>query len=431
MLGRLLALVVSPFSGPIGAAAETPPDLSSIRSAVVIVLAKGVLIKLGNAPAATQGTGFFISKDGFLVTSYHLRTELGEVDDSTVAYEIHFGPTSSDVVQAAPVYVNPMADLMVLYASVADRNVQILAPASRTGIVPGSTPIYTVGYPAGYQYSVDTGIIKSWGSIDPIPIWTTNLTFKSGQSGSPIVLSNLHVLAIAKANDVNANSIGLVVSSRLIPDNYWDGTVGLTPAVAATLASGDTRSLPRINVAAVAANAPATKRKEVFTLENSLCEGSTTKSYRVTATPGWEIDPNSVKVEMLAFTGVSAHYAISERNGNGFTVSAELQNIGQCVHVLNTTIDAGVAAKFTGQLTYDEHPKTPEATFVAVSSAAAIGNVHTPLPNVPLNQLKFSVAKPSGEVVPFTPVAGELSKKNGVLTLDNLMVEKRIANLFN
>src|SRR5258708_5367639 len=71
--------------------AQVEPDLSSLRGAVVIVLVKGIVPSLGNAPVASQGTGFFISKDGFLVTANHLHSDLGKVDETSVTYELHFG----------------------------------------------------------------------------------------------------------------------------------------------------------------------------------------------------------------------------------------------------------------------------------------------------------------------------------------------------
>ena len=426
IMGALLGVVMAT-----PAQADTLPDLASIRGSIVIVLAKGVLTKLGNAPAATQGTGFFIGKAGFLVTSNHLRTELGDVDDATVTYEIHFGTTTADVVQAIPVFVNPVADVMVLYASVADRNVPVLAPATHPGVPALGTSVYTVGYPAGYQYSVDAGVIKSSGPIDPVLAWTTSLTFKGGQSGSPILLSDLRVIAIAKGNDAQANSIGLVVPSQIVPSNFWDGTVGLTPAVTGALASGDASSLAHVNVSTVSSSSAPVARKEAFTVENAPCDPSGIKSYYIKATPGWVINPDSIRVEMLAFAGASPHYAIAARDEHGFTVAVELQNIGQCLHVLGTVVTAGVPARFTGQASFNERPQTPGSTLTAVSSAAAIGNVQTPLPNVPLNQLKFSVSKPSGEVVPFTPTPGELTRKNGVLALDIQKVEQRVSHSLN
>ena len=402
------------------------PDLSQIRGAIVIVIAKGVQTKLGNAPAATQATGFFISKDGFLVTSYHVLTDLGDVDKATVTYEIHFDTAAATSVPAAPVFFSPIADVMVLYAPVGDRNVPVLIPGTRTGINPGTTPVYTAGYPAGDQYSMDMGIIKSFGgTTDPVPVWTTSLTFKAGQSGSPILRDDLKVIAIVRGNDKDAPSTGLIVNSRMVPNNYWDGTLTLQPAVATTLATSGAASLGYVNVQ-VPATAP-TQRTQTFRLQNAVCAGPTTKTFHVDATPGWVIDPESIHVEMLSFTGASAHFVATNRSSTGFDVSSELVNIGGCVKVFGTTIPAGAAAQFTGQATYMEIPTAHSPQLEIFSSAAAIGNVQTPLPNVPIDQLRFTVSKPSGETVAFKPIADEVVMKNGTFVLNDQKVQQRVS----
>jgi S1-C subfamily serine protease len=197
------------------------PDFSAIKLAVVTVVAKGTDPTQGNKEVAVQGTGFFISKEGYLVTSYHLKTKLGQaVDDGTVIYEVSFGP--NDRVQAAEVYTIKTNDILVLFASIGDRDVPVFQRGTRNGISLATTAIYVAGYPEGYQYSVRPGAITSFGLIEPIPAWQTNFSFKEGQSGSPVFKADTTVVAVVRGNDHDAASFGIVVPVRPIPAEYWD-----------------------------------------------------------------------------------------------------------------------------------------------------------------------------------------------------------------
>jgi hypothetical protein len=421
---RASKLAVFPFILGYGVSAVShadQPDFTKIRGAIVVVVAKGIVPSQGNAPIASQGTGFFVSKDGFLVTSNHVRTDLVGVDDGTITYEIHFGPTSPDVVAAAPVFVNPAADVLVLYAPVGDRDVPILSPGNRTEVSAGITKIYTVGYPSGYQFSIDEGIVKSFGGlIAPVPAWTTNLNFKAGQSGSPIILANMHVIAIAKGNDADAASIGLVVPSRLVPDNYWDGTT----VANAALVSGSLEGVTRVSVQGIVPTSRPVKRETEIDLKNDACAGTSTKNYHVSASAGWKIDEASIDVKPVRTVGSSVKYVLTDRDPTGFTVAVELSNVGQCIKLptllgsAGGTIQSGVPAEFQGRATYVEVPDAPTPQLTTFASEAVLGKSQTPLPNLPLSDLQFSLATPQGQVKTFVPVPSELATKAGITYLD-------------
>jgi Trypsin-like peptidase domain len=403
------------------------PDLSALKGAIVVVVVKGVVPSAGNAPAAIQGTGFFVSKDGFLVTSYHLRSDLGKVDDATVSYEVHFGSSGSDQVPASPVYINSAADIMVLYAPVADRDVSVLTPTERSGVIAGVTPIFTAGYPEGYQYTVDQGIVKNFGLLAPVPLWATSITFKVGQSGSPIVLGNGKVIAIAKATDQDASSIGLVVPIRLVPSEYWDGSLRLTQAAAAALSVGDTNRFGRVRVQTFTAPAKATEREVQFELANTHCEGSSTKSYHVAATSGWQIDPSSIKVETLSAIGPSPQVVLAERSSDNFTIAAQLTNLGSCVNVFGAQNAADIPARLIGRVSYKENPSVGAREILTLSDTALLGNVKISIPSTGTDSLQFSILKPTGEVYTFTPTPSELTRKGESLVLDTSKVAARFA----
>jgi hypothetical protein len=316
---------------------------------------------------------------------------------------------------------------MVLYVSLGDRNVDVLVQGSKNDIKAGITPIYTAGFPAGYHYSVDTGVVRSFsGPIAPIPAWTTSMSFKAGQSGSPIVLANLKVVAMAKGVDADASSIGLIVPARLIPHEYWDSPIKLDPKVAHALTSGGATAMPRIYAEVALEDASGQQRKTIVNLRNQPCEESSSKEFRVTATPGWSIDPESIKVETLSIKGASTRYALSERSPSGFAIAAELSNAGSCVNAFGVLIPGGIPGEFTGEVAYVERPKFPIDRFMTVSVASPYGQVLSRLPNVSRDKVKISVLDADGKLVAIKPTDEELRTVDGFLVLDNQKIGARV-----
>jgi hypothetical protein len=424
-LGRTLALFLL-MALSLNAASQDP-DFSRLSGAIAIVIAKGVNPTLGNQPVASQGTGFFVSKDGFFVTAYHLRKELGSVDQATVSYELHLGP--GDVVPASQMFVDPGADVMVLYASVGDRNVPVLQPSERTGVVAGTTPVYTAGYPAGYRYSVDKGIIKSFGGpIAPVPLWTTSLTFKVGQSGSPILIANGRVIAFAKADDRDASSIGLIVPVRVVPSQYWDGSLQLTDAEKTTLRTGKAESLGRLIVAGLVKPTAPAARQHPFKLSNAPCAGAASKKFHISASDGWGIDPASVRLKIVNIVGASSQPIVVDPSQSGFDIASQLTNVGVCPEAFGLRIPADLPATVTGVAEYTEVPSmAADAQYITYSDTAVIGNVKVPLPNISTESLSFSVKTKNGDVRSYQPIAADFTVKDGRQFLDTSKVLGRMS----
>jgi hypothetical protein len=116
---------------------------------------------------------------------------------------------------------------MVLFAQVGNRPISALPRGDGSRVVPGATPVFSIGYPQGYGFTVDQGIVKSFEGPRQAHLWLTSMTFKEGQSGSPILLSDGTVVAVAKGDDLDARSIGLVLPARpWVPEDFWQGVGG-------------------------------------------------------------------------------------------------------------------------------------------------------------------------------------------------------------
>lgn len=204
--------------------------IAAIQAAAVAVAVKGVR-NADSAPVEAHGSGFFTSQDGYLVTSYHLVSDLlaKGVDERTLTYTITVeGLSAHAPLEAVVAWKNDTVDLMVLRARIGSLKIRPLQPdfAARNEIRLTETPVFTGGYPGGYEFVVDKGYVKAFeGPADAaVPAWVTNMTFKEGQSGSPVVTEDGRVVAVVKAIDLDAASIGILVPIRDIPLNYWQST---------------------------------------------------------------------------------------------------------------------------------------------------------------------------------------------------------------
>lgn len=211
---------------------QAADPIGAVQAASVAVAVKGIRVA-DSAPVEVHGSGFFTSQDGYLVTSAHLVSDLLDkgVDHRTLTYTVTpEGVPFSRQMGAVVAWKSDVADLMVLRARIGTLRVNPLKPnlAARSELRLAATPIFTGGYPAGYDFVADRGYLKSFeGPADSAaPAWVTNMGFKQGQSGSPVVTEDGRVVAVVKAVDLDAASLGILVPIRDVPRNYWqdDGT---------------------------------------------------------------------------------------------------------------------------------------------------------------------------------------------------------------
>lgn len=411
-------------------AADSQPGPAAVKSGVVLVIAQGVSTVLGNSAVAAQGTGFFTSVDGYLVTTHHLLDKLvreGQADPRTVTFQVRFA--NGDSLDASPVNDQPNLDLLILMAQIGDRDVRILKPAFRssTHIVPGTTKIFTAGFPAGYQFTVDEGIIKNWGPTGPVVEWATNLNFKDGQSGSPILLEDNRVIAFAKADDADAATIGLVVPVSVVPQNYWDALHDSGSAsLAATISNSRTGMTPTVLV--TTQEKPTVSRiiHQPIAFDNAACAGPRTHTFQYTASPGWEINPNTVNLVPTQSVGKTSA-SVSNLAGNAVDVTVLVGNVGRCVNILGREAFGDQPGRYLGVVSYEEvptHSAPPHP--VTVSEVAAAPNVSAPiLTSYTPNELNFELKTASGETVTFQPTADEIKTTKAGLVLDTGKVLSR------
>lgn len=407
--------VVAALTLASGASAQ-PADLAAASKAVVIVVAKGIDNTRGNIEVSTRGTGFFINSDGVLVTANHLRTKLGAgVDEATISYEVYLG-TNSLPINAQFVTANGPADLLILYAPVQGAAINVLKPVFKPSptLVPNSTTLTAIGYPNGFGFIPQPGILTSWGAtVSPVQIgWTMSAIFNEGMSGGPVITADGRVAAWVKGVD---QGIGIIVPVNYIPSEYWerDKPLGL-----------DVAALPNAGRLIVSRPAPAgTTRKgeQKVVVTQSPCAPADATVVPIVTTAGWSVVPGSVRFSLKSFRGDSLQTDIAS-TGAGWTLKVSLQAQGTCGP--NGTI-VGDQAELAGVLTFEEMPTDPAAGEIVVAESASISGTRLPLSSRD-KDLTYRLERPDGTSETLKPQKKDFRVLNGVSSLDVAAAAARI-----
>jgi serine protease Do len=168
------------------------------------------------------GTGWVISKDGFIVTNNHVidgvdKIEVGFVDGETLPAEI--------------VGQDPKTDLALIRV-IGDKELTPLPLGDSDAILPGDW-VVAIGNPFGLGHTVTVGIVSAKGrQIGAGPyddFIQTDAAINPGNSGGPLLDIRGRVVGINTAINPRANTIGFAVpvnlAKEILPQLQDGGTV--------------------------------------------------------------------------------------------------------------------------------------------------------------------------------------------------------------
>lgn len=175
-----------------------PRDIAArARPAVVLVTA------LAGGQAIGQGSGFFVSADGRLVTNRHvvegadqLRVELssGEVYD-----RVFF------------VSADERRDLVILRIPVASS--MPLSMTDEWGVQVGD-PIYVIGNPMGLEGTFTDGLVSARRTVDGVALIQISAPISPGSSGGPVLNAAGEVVGIATSTVRDGQNLNMAVPAR-------------------------------------------------------------------------------------------------------------------------------------------------------------------------------------------------------------------------
>src|ERR671939_406048 len=197
-----------------------PAKLYAGRSAGVVT----IYAFFGDQQAATQaqqGSGFVISKRGYILTSSHVITNAGEGRDVSAAGHVYVEFSDRDRVKARVVGWDVFDDVGVLKV---DPGAHALAPVplgDSSRVVVGQ-PVAAIGSPFGKEESLATGAVSATGrTIDSLTsrftipdAIQTDAPINHGNSGGPLFDARGRVIGInaqIRSDSGNSEGVGFAV----------------------------------------------------------------------------------------------------------------------------------------------------------------------------------------------------------------------------
>jgi serine protease Do len=228
-------------------------------------MAEGEVLRKG------EGSGFFVSADGYLVTNNHVVDEAREV-------RVRFADGRS--MQGEVVGTDPRTDIALVKVKLEKGTTVPFVPLGQSSRARVGDQVVAIGAPFGLDHTVTTGIISAKGrNIGAGPyddFIQTDASINPGNSGGPLFNLYGEVVGVNTAINPRGQGIGFAVPSDMVADiieqlktdgkvaRGWMG-VGLQPlspeeAKKLKIPKGSAGSLEgAVVVGAVYANTPAAK----------------------------------------------------------------------------------------------------------------------------------------------------------------------------
>ena len=203
---------------------------SYINGTVTIWVDKGIKVERGMGFAdRVIGSGFFISKDGYIVTNHHVISDL--VDKKSESFSrlyIKLAEDSDTRIPAKVIGYDPEVDLALIKTEVDAPYVFTLGSSSD---LDAGDKIYAIGSPVGLERTLTSGIVSATdrklftlGSVMQI-----DAAVNQGNSGGPCIDANGNVQAIVFAGMLQFEGLNFAIPveylKSLLPALYAGGKV--------------------------------------------------------------------------------------------------------------------------------------------------------------------------------------------------------------
>ena len=203
---------------------------SYINGTVTIWVDKGIKVERGMGFAdRVIGSGFFISKDGYIVTNHHVISDL--VDKKSESFSrlyIKLAEDSDTRIPAKVIGYDPEVDLALIKTEVYAPYVFTLGSSSD---LDAGDKIYAIGSPVGLERTLTSGIVSATdrklftlGSVMQI-----DAAVNQGNSGGPCIDANGNVQAIVFAGMLQFEGLNFAIPveylKSLLPALYAGGKV--------------------------------------------------------------------------------------------------------------------------------------------------------------------------------------------------------------
>ena len=188
-----------------------------IASTVTIWVNRGIKIERGiGYPDRVIGSGFFIDRDGYLITNYHVIES--EVDPEYEGFSrLYVRPANDDTVKIPATVIgwDRVFDLALLKVDIEPE--YVFSPALEDANKPGDR-IYAIGSPAGLTNTITSGIISATGRrfFQIGDAMQVDVPINPGNSGGPLVDDSGDLVGVVFAGIEQFEGINFAIPARWI-----------------------------------------------------------------------------------------------------------------------------------------------------------------------------------------------------------------------
>ena len=154
----------------------------------------------------SQGTGFIIDEDGYVVTNYHVMQDAQAATIITSDDENH---------EVSPIGYNSEFDIALLKISGTYNELEL----GDSDDVQVGERVIAIGNPLGLQFSVTQGIVSAVHRTGPngLPVYIqTDAALNPGNSGGPLINQRGEVIGINNFKAGDSESLGFALESNFI-----------------------------------------------------------------------------------------------------------------------------------------------------------------------------------------------------------------------
>lgn len=190
-----------PAKAPAEPVAEPPDQLFAHHSpAVVRVIARGCRFSV------VGGSGFFVSKDGLLITNYHV------IKDADFAHVLR--DDNSTLLVEGIAAENKDADLALLKVKVTDVPFLQIGPDAPPKV---GTKVYAIGNPDGFTNTLSEGLISGLrGQANHVEAIQTSAAISHGSSGGPLLMANGVVVGVTATMATDGQNLNFAVPAAQV-----------------------------------------------------------------------------------------------------------------------------------------------------------------------------------------------------------------------
>jgi serine protease Do len=161
------------------------------------------------------GSGFFINKQGYLITNYHVIE--GETKIKVTVFKKDIGGFEKIKFEKVKIVAfNPFLDLALLKVEDIKNHTIKFVPLGDSESLNVGEQVFAVGNPLGLERSVHNGIVSSLNrAFEGLVYIQTNTDINPGNSGGPLLNMNGQVIGVTNMGYIFMGGLGFA-----IPINY-------------------------------------------------------------------------------------------------------------------------------------------------------------------------------------------------------------------